>query len=237
MRKFITIVESLNEAPITDYDYIPDENGTAFNDSDKKLLNNPKTKTKMIKAFEKTPFDIEVTFIDNQNIKTSDLEKNDDFKNILNRNLGIHSDEITLFGHKFTPKDNTITVVMTGNVSVASNKIPMTPWTLAHKIGHSFEDSFQNIDTDTANIVRLLQNSIETKLTQHNLSMRSARTGNIESGEMLSELIAQYLITGKATILPYGLLTPNDAQEYENNLNRLIKKLLDYAVGKIIVEI
>jgi hypothetical protein len=39
-------------------------------------------------------------------------------------------------------------VVLPTNVSELSNKMPMTAWTVAHKIGHAFQDHFEN-NTET----------------------------------------------------------------------------------------
>ena len=39
------------------------------------------------------------------------------------------------------PTDNEITIIFTNNA--AAEKVPLTPWTIAHRIGHSFAATFR----------------------------------------------------------------------------------------------
>jgi len=47
-----------------------------------------------------------------------------------------------------TPDENDITIIFTGNA--AAERVPLTPWTIAHRIGHSFAATFRRKYNDNS---------------------------------------------------------------------------------------
>lgn len=59
------------------------------------------------------------------------------------------------------PKDNEITIIFTNNS--AAEKVPLTPWTIAHRIGHSFAATFSR-ENDKS--IQYYDNNISSILTK-----------------------------------------------------------------------
>lgn len=80
------------------------------------------------------------------------------------------------------PTDNEITIIFTNNA--AAEKVPLTPWTIAHRIGHSFAATFRrkndnaikNYDASISNILKklLMCYNINTNLTYRDLTLSDA---------------------------------------------------------------
>ena len=80
------------------------------------------------------------------------------------------------------PTDNEITIIFTNNA--AAEKVPLTPWTIAHRIGHSFAATFRrtndnaikNYDVSISNILKklLMCYNINTNLTYRDLTLSDA---------------------------------------------------------------
>lgn len=112
-----------------------------------------------------------------------------------------------------------ITIIFTNNV--ASEKIPLTGWTLAHRFGHSlrrrngllinpknsytFFDSFNQIQKTLDDILREMSKVYRIQLNDTNIrrmyyhigKFKSARDRNIPRlSEFIYELIAQHIIQG-----------------------------------------
>jgi hypothetical protein len=121
------------------------------------------------------------------------------------------------------PNPQSITVIFTNNVG--TEKIPMTAWALAHRLGHAIRRNstwkeFERQVIDDAN--RILRNvyGIERSYGYHSLpdrdasaklrdlfhaigTMKSARDQNLVTHyEFLYEMLAQYILTGKIKFNP-----------------------------------
>lgn len=248
-------MSELFEAPITDYTIHDQEGGTSFSQVDRKLLRSPKGREKIIRAFSKTPFDIEVHYVINDAFDgESEWDNGAIDEYAMAQGAGIHK-EFTFSGVTVTGKPGVISVMMLSNLSDETTKIPMTAWILGHKIGHSMQDHLVNNKTEWGtklgkHIVRLTnavnalssftadalkqydnKNFEHPRDVQDNLTMKSARDRKLSNSfEIFPELIAQYLISGKIT-LAY------DYPELEASINKTIELILKQLVGKVLVEL
>lgn len=233
--RFALVRRQVNEAPISDIHLLGSpygdrhssnsfDDGTGFSAIDRDLLRNKKARAKMIRAFAKTPFTFEVFFTNVTDID-GDGKDNEQVDLFAGRQCGIFDDY-----HGFDGKPGVITVIMLSNLSPRRGKVPgadapkmpMTAWTLAHKIGHSFQDHMLKgqWSSPLGSLVQQLNNCImklhgpdaalhgfmDSRFDYPSgmadvLTMKSARDGNLTNRfEFFPEIIAQYLITGKVKI-------------------------------------
>lgn len=265
MRRFIDII---SEAPISNYELMGDPNidrnpnanktfdtGTSFDPADQKLLNSTKGITKVVKAFSKTPHDFEVFFANTDAVDATSDRDNEDvdhYADVLRG--GIHDEYGIIKG-----KPGVIRVVAMGNLS-PNSRMPMTGWTLAHKIGHSIQDELstggwlrdtgelvKEFNTVLVRVANLKQgNNPDDPKWRHNpqyfsysyfvtdmLTMKSQRDNKINSDfEVFAELVAQYLVRGAIE-----LDIPEELRSHEAELNAILKRLFDSFDGKVMVEI
>ena len=131
---------------------------------------------------------------------------------------------------------------MIGNLS-PSDRIPMTPWILAHKIGHGIGDTkmyerrfnsiYKYLESLTPPVSKSNTRGSFTKLLSvvKLLTMKSARNNLLNnSDDIVSELFAQYLIQGTVK------LNMDNSTESEEVINDDIKNILSSVSGKVIVE-
>lgn len=74
------------------------------------------------------------------------------------------------------PEDNQITVFFTNNA--AAEKVPLTPWTIAHRIGHSFAATFRrnnDLNYINRNISNILKNLFEQAYNINTSNSRDLR--------------------------------------------------------------
>lgn len=254
----------LNEMPIKSLDVQggDDPDLFSFGAADRALLNNPKARAKIIRGFQKTPFDFEIIFLFNDAVDGDHAGDNEDVDDrAKSLRAGVHG-QYRLSGFD-TPiikgKPGVIRVLMLGNLSPVKDKMPMTAWTLAHKIGHAIQDSFSmNIGRKPSKLewaqwtylINQLLNDISASDENYSpygstsyeypawldeyLTMKSARTGKVRNGfEIYAELIAQYLITGKITM---KLKNP-EGQAIVGHINDAMAELFSSLVGKVLVEV
>lgn len=132
------------------------------------------------------------------------------------------------------PNQSAITVIFTNNFG--DQKVPMTAWIIAHRMGHAFgrgrkgqfEDLFRKqVERDFRELARevfgletnvqygMVDSDGEKKLSALAMAvgtMNSARTRNLRNfNEFHYELLAQYLLTGKIKFnpIPRSLITRN----------------------------
>jgi hypothetical protein len=237
-------LSDLTESPISDYYSVrlgDSDIRRGFDKKDQYLINSPHAKAKMVKAFSKTPHVFEVWMVDIDNVPQNingaiDIMQagiHDVYKYPEN-NYNIDTPQIEIAGEK-----GKIKVVMMGNIS-PQNKMPMTAWTLAHKIGHSFQDGWFSDNeiekyVNTIDALMKLGSATEIKFTTssefiNTMTMNSAQSGLLTNGfEAFPELVAQYLITGIVTIKDH----PEKSQQLTTNMNSLFNAI----DGKVIVEI
>lgn len=135
------INEILNEAPLTNYDLIGDFSDKTkvkgnFRGADRALVSHPVTMLKTAKFFKNTSVDFRLFFA---NVSGTNLHR--ETGKLINPEDRLP----VLFGNDAAEKilddyEDAITVVFLGNYG--TEKVPMTPWTMAHRIGHAIQASF-----------------------------------------------------------------------------------------------
>lgn len=131
------IEESLSEAPIADYETLGDFSDTSKAHSfrqavDRKLVSSPAQISKAYHFFERTPFNFRMFFANIKGLgKYQETGVNE---------LAVDSDVAKVLGPEYTEKIKAdsagkITVIFTGNFGV--DRIPLTPWMMAHRFGHA----------------------------------------------------------------------------------------------------
>lgn len=264
MRQFIDIV-SLLEAPINDITLMGDpdagadvgfDQGESFGKVDRAILQSPKGVAKIYRAFSRTPHVFEVFFINTVGSVDGDHAGDN---NLVDGRAAIHSG---IFHDErwVKPKEGVIRVVLLSNLSPLENKMPIGGWTLAHKIGHVFQDQAINqrgvdayriplIDR-VNNLLYVLANPEQHPLIDrrmpfgefgghdralnNRLTMKSARDGELENPfEVFAEVIAQYLVAGRVKLQG---LRPKHAY-LETELNKAIAALFGTCEGCIMVQV
>lgn len=138
LRHYIRLVE----APLADFDAVGDlDTEGTFRPDDLRAIRNPAWREKVKNAFKQTPYTFNVYVYNGLNgsapvgqhgsdVDTRDLQKIAAF-------AGVHP--ISVVGRLIgkTPPDaaTSITVVLVENEG--SERLPLTPWILAHRIGHA----------------------------------------------------------------------------------------------------
>lgn len=188
---------------------------------DRDLVTHPKAIEKIKRQWEKTEFDFDVFVVNDPRVNKSQF-----------REVGVVDPSFVYGAMKLTPEEiplnpSNITIIFTNNV--AAEKIPLTGWSMAHRLGHAFQASRRHPVGEawnefTAHLRETVDNimqevyGVNTKnawgtapqkekmlkyVAQSLGSMKSARDGAIRSWfEFAYELLAQYLITGHIKLNP-----------------------------------
>lgn len=155
------------------------------------------------------------------------------------------------FGQAIKTTPDGITAVFFSNVQ-PEDKIPMTPWTMVHRIGHAFVDH-KTRDTSFRRAYETL-GKIEDMEWNYGgiLTMKSARDNRMGEGEIPVELIAQYLHDGRIRFpeatdydeefeeltLSTGAELPMTLEEYEaitSEANQAVEYMVNQAIGNVVV--
>lgn len=245
----------LFETPIADISLqgkFDDEN-PAFSQVDRGIIQSPKGRDKIMRAFSKTPHVFKVIFRSDNNYpydgdNAFDNGSVDDIA--VKMRAGVHDTYAGVVG-----EPGVIKVLLLSNFSPLKGKMPLTAWTLAHKIGHAFQDEMYNkgwrhspyeeLVREINAILGLLSTRDADKLPDavafgypeelaRHLTMKSARSGKLDNSfEMFAEVVAQYLIQGKVTFNAAPHITP----ELVRTLNAAIHSLFQAMEGKVLVEV
>lgn len=212
----------LNEMPIGGFNLVGQWGPEAkrkygYNNQDLGILENPKAVEKIHKSWSNSKYDFDFYFL--RSYKASKhIEIGQVSLNWVKDNLEIN----------LNPKQDHITIIFTNNRG--AEKIPMTAWAIAHRLGHAirkekiFEDYFtKQIDKDFKEILKYVygldsSGSIAPYTIGENYKkalflavgkMKSTRENKLRnSSEFIYELVAQYIITGgiKFNDLPRELI-------------------------------
>lgn len=193
------------------------------------ILTSPAGLQKLEDTFNKVGnWDFNLYFVKNKNAwKTSERGiVNPDY---IQKALGLE------VGKDFpAPEKNQITIIFTNNS--AAEKVPLTPWTIAHRIGHSFSATFRGRndlsynDREISRILRQLLSCYRINTGNENLmysreyyirdlyqkigKFRSARTGQLTRPfEFYHEAFAYWLLHD-------GELDLNDPPQYLLSTNK-----------------
>jgi hypothetical protein len=218
--------EFITEAPLADYVPLGDFNkpGPFRSKVDKKLVTHPTAQLKTAKFFEQTPYDFRLFF---SNIpgtaKSRELGAVD--HETVRKILGDAAEQV------IANSDDAITVVFLGNYG--DQRVMMTPWIMAHRIGHAIQatgrrkgmDQWRTVEQHFFRAINQKLAEVYGKPTQRGVSdadldymrsdlynalfnaigtQRSSRTGQIKRPyEFMYEMFAQYIQTGTVTLNPF----------------------------------
>lgn len=183
-----------------------DGNGTFRNNDDIRAIHSNKAMAKVRRIFENTPWTFDLHFYDRHNIHYDP----NDVVNYLDFHGGVYEIEQLkpIKGLDITlSAPDAIAVVITNNDG--RNRVPLTPWIIAHRIGHGlaadesspYATTIQNIWIDIKEPMTSLRDGWEIwglGALYVLGTMRSARMRNLNAAvEMPFECLAQFLVQGR----------------------------------------
>jgi hypothetical protein len=206
----------INEMPISRFElqgqWGPNaKRAYGFNKQDTGILENPRAVEKIHRAWSNSKNNFNFYFI--RSAKAfKHIEVGEVSHEWVKENLGVDIE----------PVDDTITIIFTNNRG--AEKIAMTAWAIAHRLGHAIrrDDIFsryltQEIQRDFRELLGEIY-GIEKRPSYNNFrgdekelralaqtvgTMRSARQGNLRNFfEFTYELVAQWLLTGRIKFNP-----------------------------------
>jgi len=220
----IKLMDILNEVPIGSYSTIGDfDKPHSFKDPrDRAAITNSGTVEKVKNMFKNTSVDFDFYFVNKLGLRKFSERGKVSLDFIYDpKGLGLNREYLKING------DN-ITVFFVGNT--AADKMPMTAWTIAHRVGHvmnrtpQFQDFTKYMDGEFDQLLALYGKHkskefgwdksdykkirayelAKGRLFNHIGTMRSAREGRIHrrAYEFYYELFVQYLKDGKITFNP-----------------------------------
>ena len=225
----IKLSDLLNEAPIGTYTTIGDfEKGASYKDPrDRLSVSHPVTVQKVKDMLKNTSVDFDFYFVNKPGLRQFSERGKVPYEFIFKpypEGLGLTHEEL---GDKSINSDN-ITVFFVSNT--AADKIPMTAWTIVHRVGHAmnrtpqFQEYTKWLDSEFDELLSLYGKQktsrfpyddtsykkartfdlAKGRLFNHIGTMRSAREGRIHRRyfEFYFELFVQYLKDGKITFNP-----------------------------------
>ena len=226
----IKLTDILNEAPIGTYATIGDfEKGASYKDPrDRLSVKHPVTVQKVKDMLKNTTVDFDFYFVNKPGLRKFAEKGRVPYEFIFKPQpdgLGLTHQDL---GDRSINSDN-ITVFFVSNT--AAEKIPMTAWTIIHRVGHvmnrtpQFQDYTKWLDKEFDELLAIYgKQKVNTKyssdnndykksraydlakgrLFNHIGTMRSAREGKIHRRyyEFYYELFVQYLKDGKITFNP-----------------------------------
>jgi hypothetical protein len=213
------IMDIITEAPLADYEplgFAPGKTGGFRHRADQTLATSPVAMGKVQNFFARTPTNFRLFPVQfrggGRHLETGPVSAEQ-----LEQILGVENAQRVLAGHTA----DTITVVYTNNTGV--DRVPLTAWILAHRIGHSIRKrnpvwdqvvgqitrSFNEILQDYYGVnipnIRLMSAAPEVYQAFFNAigTMRSARQNAITRPyEFMYELLAQYINSGSVKFNP-----------------------------------
>jgi hypothetical protein len=134
IRELIVVESTLDEMPMTHYGTMGDFNKPGpFRGVDKKLVPHPTNQLKAAQFFEKTPYDFRLFF---SNIPGTGKYSETGVVDAATIQSMFKSDPNAV-NTILQGSDDAITVVFVGNAG--DRKVMMTPWIMAHRIGHAIQ--------------------------------------------------------------------------------------------------
>lgn len=208
----------LQEMPINKFQLLgqwgPDaKRAYGYNKQDTGILQNPQAVQKIHRLWNNTKEKFDLYFI-RSNKARKQVEVGEVTPEWVKNNLDVD----------IQPNDDAITIIFTQNTG--AEKIPMTAWTIAHRLGHAIRrddifsqyfykeviDDFRQILKDVYGKQKTyMQNDDDELYALANAvgTMKSIRQNNLRNFyEFIYELVAQYIITGhvKFNQLPQSLI-------------------------------
>lgn len=218
-REFIldhSILGNVSEAPLTDYEPLGDfdKTGGFRHATDRALVTHPVTVGKLQHFFGRTPHEIRIFPVQVKG-GAKWLEAGQVSPLELVKVVGTENAQRILNGHN----ENTVTIVFTNNIG--TERVPLTSWMMAHRIGHAIRgvSSWNNAAKHFFGTINEILRDYYKLPVQGNVlnrdnapykalfdqigKMRSARQKAISRPfEFFYELLAQYLNSGSVSFNP-----------------------------------
>ena len=262
------IYEILSETPLQSFDFDGDPNATinsgngAFQKRDLEKIKNPNFGKKLENFFKKTPFNFRLFFVNRANFGNYAQIDNDNSREISGYDLSNFWDMSDNTSHLLINKiiqdrKNAITIIYSGNAeklngTIADNVHSLSPWIVAHRIGHAlddFESSSGNMNDFVTDLFTLMHNLIENiyniefdeadiddpfiQIVHTIGTQKSSVKGqlSVNHTEFAQELLAQYLNSGKVTLNQFPKFIMLDGQQHpaNSNMNTASKKIKEFA--------
>jgi hypothetical protein len=237
-------LDFINEAPIEDVSHVGDiSTATNFTKPEIKMLQTKKYEDRIRNAFKNTPFVFDIIFEYHKDFDASSEQNNADIGDY------IPGKKILQNYKDIKGKTGVITFVSQGNLS-PRNRIPITPWILAHKIAHAIDDNSNYKNFKVSNkLSKILMNynrEHQTMSHEHNIfdnlfsfkSWKNEHNRLIRSDEINTELVTLYLIKGKIEHNKTGDREfDNQISEYCLKFTTLLENLFQSLEGKILTEV
>jgi hypothetical protein len=243
-------LDFIKEAPIEDISHIGNPNtATNFTKPEIKMLQTKKYENRLRNAFKNTPFVFDIVFDYHKDFDASFDDDNYNTGAFIPDNKIIDVYRQDRYSDLIKGKPGVITFISQGNLS-PSNRIPMTPWILAHKIAHAIDDNtkYKNfiVSNKLSNILMNYNRDHNTMSHEHNVfdsifsfkSWKNNRDQLFRLKEIDTELVTLYLIKGK--------IEPNKTgdKEFDNQIslyclkfNNILNEIFKSLEGKILTEV
>jgi hypothetical protein len=186
------------EMAIANYKTVGDFNRRSSISSkvDRDLVTHPKGIEKIKRQWQKTPWDFDIYVVNDPRVNKPQF-----------REVGVVSPDFVYSQMKLTPEEiplnsNHISIIFTNNV--AADKIPLTGWTMAHRLGHAFAASNRGSSNsvgrawnDFNNRLRYIIDEIMNRV--YNINTKNGYGWNDNNNrEKMLKYVAQELGTMKA---------------------------------------
>jgi len=224
----------LAEMPVRNYSFQgdPDKPGSMAA-KDIALIRRPSHEQRVRKAFQKTPYVFDLIFYNHPDYSFLYRDRSEfspQFREFTKQFSGEMTPSLIKYlGVNTQPDPATITCVYLSNANVR-NTMPLTPWIIAHRFVHALRDAWSasRLSEPLSKAVDVVKTAAEWN--SDSMTMRSYRELDLDTftDEVFEEVVAQYLITGRAELR-------GGKPEEVAHLNDDIKHLLDLCVGKTFI--
>lgn len=151
------IRDILNEAPLADFDMIgdPDTEGS-FRPDDLKKFRNQQWREKVVRTFQRTPYKFNIYMLNGAEGRVAVDQNPVEVRNLgnLEQYVGIQPMSLvtSLIGKVPPDTADSITILMVENEG--TNRVSLTPWMLAHRVGHAMIYAGQAQRSDGGDVTR-----------------------------------------------------------------------------------
>ena len=190
----IKLIDLLNEAPIGTYTTIGDfEKGASYKDPrDRSSVTHPVTVQKVKDMLKNSIVDFDFYFVNKPGLRRFSEKGKVPYEFIFKpypEGLGLTHEEL---GDTIINSDN-ITIFFVSNTG--ADKIPMTAWTILHRVGHvmnrtpQFQDYTKWLDNQFDELLALYgKQKVNTRYSSDNNDYKRARTYELAKGRLFNHI-------------------------------------------------
>ena len=190
----IKLIDLLNEAPIGTYTTIGDfEKGASYKDPrDRSSVTHPVTVQKVKDMLKNSIVDFDFYFVNKPGLRRFSEKGKVPYEFIFKpypEGLGLTHEEL---GDTIINSDN-ITIFFVSNTG--ADKIPMTAWTILHRVGHAmnrtpqFQDYTKWLDNQFDELLALYgKQKVNTRYSSDNNDYKRARTYELAKGRLFNHI-------------------------------------------------